>query len=34
MELPKTAYIKDLKRVVGEKMNVDPETVFPNQQHF
>jgi hypothetical protein len=28
VELPKTAYIRDLKRVVGERMNVDPEIVF------
>ena len=27
VELPKNAYIKDLKKVVAERMNVDPATV-------
>jgi hypothetical protein len=28
VELPKTAYIRDLKKLVGQRMNVDPATVF------
>jgi len=27
VELPKRAHVKDLKKVVGERMNVDPATV-------
>jgi hypothetical protein len=27
VELPKSAYVKDLKRVVAQRMNVDPSTV-------
>ncbi len=30
VELPKTAYIRDLKRLIGERMNVDPATVLSN----
>jgi hypothetical protein len=29
IELPKSAYIRDLKKVVAERMNVDPITVSP-----
>ena len=29
VELPKSAYIRDLKRIIGERMNVDPATVPP-----
>lgn len=29
VELPKSAYVRDLKKVVAERMNVDPTTVSP-----
>jgi hypothetical protein len=34
VELPRNAYVKDLKKVVAERMNVDPATVYSPLKTF